>query len=472
VRRLLATGLFLIAAPAFAQADRDRYDLGRRAHAFEVAWDEKADDPAARKRAVPHIDKAVKAFLGFNLSAGAAELDAARHALASAAPVPPAGRWADSLQILPESHVVDAAAADLVVVVKQAYKPEGAAPEGLVLRARLGTGKPVEAPLDSLPTTVRVPVQGVPGPPSADFKWTAEVLSDGKVLSTRTVGVSRVEKFKDRLAAVQRSAADLPSPPKTIEEATFGLLVKTLGQLANKQTPETDLPVSRFLAGAERLATVTEPYYLPKRPGEFWLSVPTEKAKTGTVIRIRIPPKLEERKDPVPVVVALHGMGGSENVYFDGYGNGIIPRLASERGWIVIAPRVEGPLGTGQPPPVPAILDELAKRYPIDPKRVYLVGHSMGAGHAIQLAQAEPKRYAAVAALGGGGRLTRPEAVKDVRFFVGCGKLDFALTGARALQKSLDEAKAPVALKEYDDVEHLLVVREAASDVFKFFEGK
>jgi len=277
-----------------------------------------------------------------------------------------------------------------------------------------------------------------------------------------------VEKLKDRLAAVQRAAADLPSPPKTIEQATFALLAKTLGQLANKQTPETDLPISRFLAGAERLATVTEPYYIPKRAGEFWLSIPT--GKNATVVRIRIPPKLDERKDPVPVVIALHGMGGSENAYFDGYGNGIVPRLASERGWIVIGPRVEGALGTGPAPPVPALLDELAKRYPIDPKRVYLIGHSMGAERAMQLVQEHPGRYAAVAALGGGGRVNNSEALTRVRFFIGCGKLDGAIDDARQLAKSLNAAKCPVTLKEYDDIEHLTIVREAAADVFNFFD--
>ena len=111
-----------------------------------------------------------------------------------------------------------------------------------------------------------------------------------------------------------------------------------------------------------------------------------------------------------------------------------------------------------------------AKRYPIDPKRVYLVGHSMGAGHAVQLAQQDPGRYAAVAALGGGGRITKPDALKSVPFFVGCGKLDAALPKAQALHKALEEAGCPVTFKEYDDVEHLLVVREAAADVFKFFD--
>ena len=173
-------GLLLVAGPALAQADRDRYDLGRRAHAFEVAWDEKADDPAARKRAVPHVDRAVKHFLGFDLAAGARDMDAARHALESADPPPPAVRWADSLQVLPETHVVDAAAADVLVVVKQYYKPAADAPKDVILRVRLGTGKPVEVPLDSLPATVRVQVKDVPGPPSADFKLTADIVADGQ----------------------------------------------------------------------------------------------------------------------------------------------------------------------------------------------------------------------------------------------------------------------------------------------------
>jgi len=32
---------------------------------------------------------------------------------------------------------------------------------------------------------------------------------------------------------------------------------------------------ARLVFGGERLAQVKEPYYLPSRPGEFWLAVPT-----------------------------------------------------------------------------------------------------------------------------------------------------------------------------------------------------
>lgn len=469
MRRLLLLVCLLAASPVFAQADR--YELGRRAHAFEVAWDEKIDDAAAKKRAAPFVNQAVQQFFMLKFDGAGKELDAARHALESADPAPPAVRWADSLQIIPELRMVDASAKDLTVTVKRFYKPDAEAPKSPVVRLKLGAGTKVEVTLGLLPEKVKVPVKDVPGPASADFKLTAEILLDGKVLATKVVGVSRVENLEERLAGVKKSFAEVPNPPKTIEDASFGLLIKTLTDVAKKETPETDLPLSRFLAGAERLSKIDEPYYLPSRPGEFWLGIPTEKAKTATVIRIRIPAKLEERKDPVPVLVALHGAGGSENVYFDGYGNGVIPRLASERGWIVVAPRVEGFLGAGPAPPVAAVLDALAKRYPIDPKRVYLVGHSMGASQAVQLAQQDAGRYTAVAALGGGGRLTKPESLKDLPFFVGCGKQDFAINAARALHKTLDTAKVPATLKEYDDIEHLTIVREAAGDVFKFFDG-
>lgn len=468
MRRLTPLALLLVAVPATAQPDR--YEIGRRLHDFEVAWDEH-DDPAARKRAAVRVNEAVKHFFSLKLNEAGRSLDQARHALTSADPAPAAVRWADSLQIVPESRVVDSAADPLAVTVKPFYTVDGEAPKGALIRVRLGTGKPVEAALDKLPITVRVPVKDVPGSASADFKLTAEVVVDGKALSKKVVGVARVEKFADRLAAVKRAAAELPNPPTTVEQATFGLLIKMLDPLANKAVPETDYPASRLVFGAERMAKVkpNETYYLPGRPGEFWLSMPT--GKKATTVRVRIPPKLEEKKGPVPVVVALHGMGGSENLYFDGYGNGIVPRLATERGWMVVAPRVEGLLGAGPAPPVPAILDALAKRYPIDPKRVYLVGHSMGAGHAVQLARQEPKRYAAVAALGGGGRVAKGDAIEDVRFFVGVGKLDFALERSRALYRALADANAPAVLQEYDDIEHLLIVRAAADDVFKLFDG-
>src|SRR5690349_2442714 len=137
---------------------------------------------------------------------------------------------------------------------------------------------------------------------------------------------------------------------------------------------------------------------------------------------------------------------------------------------MVVATRAGG-LFDG-PPPVPAVLDELARLYPVDRSRVYVVGHSMGAAHAVLLAQQTPGRYAAIAPLGGGGNVSKPEAVKDLPIFIGCGSEDFALFGAKGLAQALQKIGATrTTFKEYRDVEHILVVQEALKDVFAFFEA-
>src|SRR5205823_13968091 len=138
-------------------------------------------------------------------------------------------------------------------------------------------------------------------------------------------------------------------------------------------------------------------------------------------------------------------------------------RLCKERGWLLVATRAGG---MGQAPPVAEVVDELARLYPVDRRRVYLVGHSMGAAHAVEVAQSSPGKFAAIAALGGGGNVRRPETLRGVPVFVGVGSEDFALGWVRGLAKSLSEAGAAVTSKEYPDVEHIMVVQEALKEVF------
>jgi len=60
-----------------------------------------------------------------------------------------------------------------------------------------------------------------------------------------------------------------------------------------------------------------------------------------------------------------------------------------------------------------------------------------------------------------------------VPVFVGVGAKDgLALAGARALNKALDIGGAKkLTYKEYPDVEHMVIVREALPDVFAFFDA-
>ena len=67
----------------------------------------------------------------------------------------------------------------------------------------------------------------------------------------------------------------------------------------------------------------------------------------------------------------------------------------------------------------------MAKRYPIDKSRLFVVGHSMGAGQAVGLARSHPERWAGVACLGGGGPVPVKEELKKVPFYVGVGSDDY-----------------------------------------------
>lgn len=155
-------------------------------------------------------------------------------------------------------------------------------------------------------------------------------------------------------------------------------------------------------------------------------------------------------ESPPPLVVALHGAGGSENMFFDGYGAGKIVKLCEQRGWMLVAPRVG--FGIQLAP----MLEGLQKRFPFDEKRVFVIGHSMGAALALQAACAEPMRYAGVVDLGGSGQVKDSNDLKKLPFYVAVGAQDFALSGARNLKDRLTQAGVEqVTYRELADIEHL-----------------
>jgi dienelactone hydrolase len=273
--------------------------------------------------------------------------------------------------------------------------------------------------------------------------------------------ISVVPDLKNRLSALRDGLAALPKSSST-DRATLEQLVALLRQLADGRTLDTDYPAARLLREAEELLAALKagkPYHGRDRPGEFWMSLAVPKGPAP--VRALIPEAVRKGK-PVPLVIALHGAGGSENSFFDCYGDGLIARLCAKRGWLLVCPR-DG-LKTG-------VIDEITRLYPVDAERIYLVGHSQGAAQAVAAAGRTPERFAAVALLGGSGGFADHEGLKTVSFFVGVGADDFALPGVRSLHANL--ARNGVrrnVLKVYPDVEHLMVVPLALPEVFAFFD--
>jgi predicted esterase len=462
-------GVLVLVMPGRAAAQVERYDLGLRLRALERAWDAHPD-AAARRRALPVIKRAMPLFLADRGAEAAATLD--QSCLLLRGTNDPAVCWAESLSVRPSARLLDPATGRLTVALLACYDSRAELPPGAAVRLSLcaarGTVPPAaaEVALAKPPVIASLPIDKLP---EGDHMLRAEVVAGGKTLATSEETISVIPRLHERLARLREVCRQSVEGPPT-DRATLDSLTKLLEFLDRRYALETDYPAARLLAEAEALAKAVaakEHYYGPQRTGQFWLTLAT--AAGAAPVRLFVPEAAKAGR-PVPVVVALHGAGGSENLFFDAYGNGAIVWLAKERGWMVVATRAGG-LFDG-PPPVPAVLDELARLYPVDRSRVYVVGHSMGAAHAVLLAQQTPGRYAAIAPLGGGGSVSKPEAVKDLPIFIGCGSEDITLFGAKGLAQALQKIGAThTTFKEYPNVEHILVVQEALKDVFAFFEA-
>jgi predicted esterase len=470
MRRLLAWIVgAVIATASSARAQVERYDLGQRLRKMEQAWD--AATAENRIKAVEPLKKAVPLFFANKNPEAAAVLDETRFQLEGHGDLGPVERWANSLYLRPAARIVDPADGSLSIRIASCYAVKGDVPrnvriafEATVPAGKLDLG---EFAIDALPARGTLDVGKLP---PGDHVICARVLIDGKPMAKYSVGLSVTPGWKGRLETARKAldSQSLAARDRVADDCRSALaLLETIESLGRGDLPETDYPVTRLLCEAENVLTAAaaeRPYYGPSHAGQFWLNLPIRHAE----IRLFVPEGLQKDR-PVPLVVAMHGAGGSENMFFDTYGDGATVKMCKERGWLMVGTRAAG-LFDGAPP-VRQIVDALAERFPVDRQRVFVMGHSMGATHAMAVVQASPGKFAAAAALGGGGAVRKGDAVKGLPVFVACGSEDFALSGAKSLSRALQKAQAKVTFKEYPAIEHIVIVQAAMKELFEFFEA-
>ena len=192
-----------------------------------------------------------------------------------------------------------------------------------------------------------------------------------------------------------------------------------------------------------------------------------------------------------PLIIALHGLGGTEDSFFDAYGKQL-PALADQRGYIVAAPlgyRVDGGYGWGLgAPPTDAtarrlaelseddvmhVLAEVRKHYNVDPKRIYLMGHSMGAIGTWKLAPKDPATWAALGAFSGQGVPATVERMRDVPEYVVHGDADptVNVAGSRAMVAAMKAQGVDVKYVEVPGGNHGNVVEPNLAGMFDFFDA-
>ena len=140
--------------------------------------------------------------------------------------------------------------------------------------------------------------------------------------------------------------------------------------------------------------------------------------KTGThesvfgtrAYRVYVPALAKTAKDPLPLIVMLHGCGQSPEDFARGTG---MNALAEEFGFIVLYPaqsrqdhlnrcwnwfkRADQERGAGEPALIASLTQDILAEQNADPAKVYVAGLSAGGAAALILAAAYPDIFAAVA---------------------------------------------------------------------------
>lgn len=198
---------------------------------------------------------------------------------------------------------------------------------------------------------------------------------------------------------------------------------------------------------------------------------------------------------PAPLIVALHGYGGDSNFIV----RGSLVDLAEENGYIVVGPMGYNATGwygspvivIGGGPVDPPNLTELSeedvmnvlamarREFNVDPKRTYLLGHSMGGAGTLFLGQKHADQWAAIAAIAPAAFLMQPNQKEilaplktaGVPVMITQGDKDpiVPATGTRTWAVAMDELGMPHEYIEMPGRDHGSIIADGMPDIFRFF---
>jgi predicted esterase len=188
--------------------------------------------------------------------------------------------------------------------------------------------------------------------------------------------------------------------------------------------------------------------------------------------RVLIPTQYDGSK-PMPLLVALHGMGGDENGMFDGYHEAL--KVEAQRvGFIVACPKGREPTsmyrGTAEQD-VMDVIAEVRRDYKVDPSRIYLMGHSMGGYGTWSVAMDHPELFAAIGPISGGGNAAGMEKIKSIPEYVVHGDDDRTVnvSQSRTMVAAGKKIGAPITYVEVPGGSHGGVAEPNFAPMLDFF---
>lgn len=315
-----------------------------------------------------------------------------------------------------------------------------------------------------------------------------EVRDQERSLGTATLPISIQKGLDARLQALEAAAAKAPAsiqadlryPADYVRKINHGVIGSTGFNLA------TELAAAEAIAAAAA-KTKKDPFV--GRTGDFERHYLLADANEIMPYRIYVPKSYNGTK-AYPLIVALHGLGGTEDSMFDNYG-GRVPALAEERGYIVVSPlgyRVDGFYGSGivaggdpaarrrselSDQDVMQVLRRTREQYKIDDSRIYLMGHSMGAIGTWAIAAKYPEVWAALGPIAGMGSPATVERMRHIPQFVVHGDADptVNVNGSRTMVAEMKKLGVTVTYVEVSGGNHSDIAVPNLPAMFDFFDS-
>jgi predicted esterase len=299
----------------------------------------------------------------------------------------------------------------------------------------------------------------------------------------------------------------------TIRPMTAAFVGRSRNQAPDPRSVERDLRLAESLA--QSLLAGEDP--ISGRIGHLRFAYRSDFDGTLQPFRVFVPQGLDPAR-PSPMVVALHGAGGDENIYMERYlvpltyledvdaalaevrhdleasGGGPPPVrpgyealnlftwLSQERGSILVTPRGRGPMSGYRGPGESDVLDVInlmVRLYAVRKDQIFLTGHSMGGGGTWWIGLRNPGLFAALAPVAGGGHVIaelEPQLTASARslpvLFVQGGRDETvpperSRGGAELAQTILEN----FTYREYPLEDHFTIGVATLETIFDFFDS-
>jgi poly(3-hydroxybutyrate) depolymerase len=323
-----------------------------------------------------------------------------------------------------------------------------------------------------------------------DGTWALSVeMADGARTLGRTQMRMAVQRGLDgRLAALDSAAGSVPEAVRADIRYPMDVIRKVNRGLMEIGTFDP----AREIASAEAIAESARGGRNPfaGRTGDFERHYLFESAGEIMPYRVYVPTTYDART-PTPLVIALHGLGATEDSFFDSYAR-LPPKLAEQHGFLLAAPlgfRVDGFYGSrivAANDPAAArradlseqdvmnVLARMRADYNVDADRIYLIGHSMGAIGTWALGAKYPDVWAALGPFSGIGMPATAARVQHIPQIVVHGDADptVNVAGSRTMVEALKKLGVEVTYIEVAGGNHIDVVVPNLPRVFEFLAAK